>query len=87
MEQGIIWVLSVSAVQWSPVKPVEWDAIQPQELIRNPKPLFVNTTVWLEISYEVLSFTEIKGKKKTQPYMDNSLGFYIFILNEKFMNL
>lgn len=64
-EQGIIWVLSVSAVQWSPVKPVEWDAIQPQELIRNPKPLFVNTTVWWEISYEVLSFTEIKGKKPT----------------------
>lgn len=30
MEQGIIWVLSVSAIQWSSMKPVEWDAIQSQ---------------------------------------------------------
>lgn len=44
--------------------------------------LFVSTTVWLEISYSL----RLKGKNPN-PTWTIHLVFYIFILNEKIINM
>lgn len=90
MEQGVIWELSVSATQWSSMKPVEWDAIQSQVGAHKKSYAIVYEHCCMVRDFLLNSFFLLRRLKEKTPnptWTIHFFFFYTFILNEKFMNM